>query len=97
MTSVIGFGIDRMIGQLGRHMFYMAVRYIALIAGEKRRLLNRRINKMNWKRCKWCGLWIKADEEIYCKMCKEYFDAHPEPSPARKMVGLLKEMKEKHK
>ena len=52
---------------------------------------------MNWKRCKWCGLWIKADEEIYCKMCKEYFDAHPEPSPARKMVGLLKEMKEKHK
>lgn len=33
---------------------------------------------MRWKRCKWCSLWIKSGKEIYCKMCKEYFDAHPE-------------------
>jgi hypothetical protein len=32
---------------------------------------------MKWKRCKWCGLWIR-DNDIYCKMCKEYLDAHPE-------------------
>ena len=33
---------------------------------------------MEWKHCKWCDRWIKSGEEIYCKMCKEYFDAHPE-------------------
>jgi hypothetical protein len=33
---------------------------------------------MKWKCCKWCGLWIRPGKDIYCKMCKEYFDAHPE-------------------
>jgi hypothetical protein len=47
-------------------------------------------NKMEWKHCKWCDRWIKSDEEAYCKMCKEYFDVHPEHIVKRSKIVIKK-------
>lgn len=32
---------------------------------------------MAYRGCKYCGQELKKGQDRYCKVCKPYFDAHP--------------------